>query len=436
MLDDRGRQVNVTANARGASYGSVVMVPSVSATETEWTLRCCPRCLAIFRTSFIYCPNDGSAVDAVEHDPLIGRTVGPYVVDAFLGAGAVARVYRVHRESSPRHSLALKIMLGDFTTSAAMRIRFEREAAAASGLAHPNVVAVVDHGSTDGGLLYLAMELVDGVALSNIIGDHSLPVSRVIHLARQMCQGLAHAHRRGFVHRDFKPENVMVIAGPGGEVTRIADFGLAISIDATAADVRLTGVGAAVGTPSYAAPEQVFGTALDGRADLFALGVTMYEMLAGALPFDGTPLEVIHLNASVPPPPIGDRAPGTWVPPRLERLVRRLMEPRPEQRPASALEVLAELDAIEQGERPARDPLADTDIDLDAAPGATLRYYRTDRIRACRPRRSVIALAMVAAIGLIAATSVAVVKARSAQSEPARAPAAPSGLTVSPITSR
>ena len=142
-------------------------------------------------------------MNEVDHEPLIGRTIGPYVVDAFLAAGAVARVYRVHREDAPSRSLALKIMLGDFTTSPAMRMRFEREAEAASGLAHPNVVPVVDHGTTSGGLLYLAMELVDGVALSNIIGDHPLPATRAIHLARQLCRGLAHAHGHGLIHRDL-----------------------------------------------------------------------------------------------------------------------------------------------------------------------------------------------------------------------------------------
>src|SRR5690349_8931239 len=121
-------------------------MPSPSLDPTAVTLRCCRTCRAVFRTDFLRCPNDGSAIELVDRDPLIGHTVGSYVVDAFLGDGAVGRVYRVHHERLEHRQLALKVLIGDFAASVAMRMRFAQEAAAASRLEHPNVVSVVDFG--------------------------------------------------------------------------------------------------------------------------------------------------------------------------------------------------------------------------------------------------------------------------------------------------
>src|SRR5262249_49919782 len=154
-------------------------------------------------------------------------------------------------------------------------------------LSHPNIVSVLDFGRTEDGLLYLAMDFVEGASLASLITGPMQPL-RVVRLARALGQGLAHAHEHGFVHRDFKPDNIIVVREGDVEVPRIVDFGLAIRADPDGDSARITTAGAAVGTPVYAAPEQLGSDVdVDHRADLFALGVTVFELLAGRVPFDG-----------------------------------------------------------------------------------------------------------------------------------------------------
>ena len=299
-------------------------------------------------------------LSAVDSDPLIGSVVAKhYLVDALLGEGGMGRVYRAHHTLLQHRQLALKIMIGDLAATLAMRLRFGQEADSASRLAHPNLVSVFDYGKTEEGLLFLAMDLIEGKTLAQVIAEEApLGPRRAIGLARQVCHGLAHAHDRGLVHRDFKPENVMITQDPQGERAVITDFGIAISRDADEeAPARLTSAGIALGTPIYAAPEQTHGRPVDQRADLFALGVTLYEMLSGRVPFDGSGIEVIHKNAFTSPPAIELRS-GVRLGPALELLVRKLMERAPEDRFASAVEVIEALDEAERvllapsGERP------------------------------------------------------------------------------------
>ena len=307
-------------------------------------VRCCSRCRAIYRSDFMRCPTDGAPIDEHEGDPLIGTTLGEhYVIDACVGEGAMGRVYRAHHARLQRRTFAVKVLIGDLASTLAMRLRFTQEAEAASALEHRNVVRVTDFGRSEAGLLYIVMDYVEGVSLADRIDAGRLPVAEVVAIARGLCEGLAHAHDRGLVHRDFKPDNVILADG----VPRIVDFGLAIASDADGEAARLTSVGAAVGTPAYAAPEQASGAAVDHRADLFSLGVTLYEMLAGALPFVGNIAELIYQNATAEPPPLATRAPGAQVPAGLEAIVRRLMARKPADRFADARAVIAALDAID-----------------------------------------------------------------------------------------
>jgi serine/threonine-protein kinase len=327
-------------------------------------VRYCTTCRAVYVSDFVRCPNDGGRLDVTDDDPLVGTDVSHYHVDAFIGGGAMGRVYRAHHTLLHHKQVALKVLRGDLAATMAMRLRFSQEAESASRLVHPNVVSVSDFGRTDTGLLFIAMDFIEGRNLADIIiTEGPLTATRTIALAQQLCAGLGHAHEQGFVHRDFKPDNIIIVHEdasratpipgapvlPGGERARIVDFGLAIHADPDAAAARLTTAGAAVGTPVYAAPEQMQSMdAVDARADLFALGVTMFEMLAGDVPFDAGLMETLHLNATAERPSISSRAKEpVSVPARLERLVHRLMARVPNERPASTSEVFEELVAIE-----------------------------------------------------------------------------------------
>ena len=331
--------------------------PAVPASDgrSETRLRC-PICLAVFRTGFDCCPVDGAQLDwwEVGDDPLVGAEIaGRYIIEALVGEGSMGLVYRARHVRLPR-TFAVKVLFGDLAADPRMRIRFAQEATLASRLGHPNVVSVVDFGRSESGLLYLVMDYVEGEALGELVAREApLDPLRALRIARQLAQGLAHAHEHGLVHRDFKPGNVVLEQHDDGPaVPRILDFGLAISTrdqeEIAGAGGRLTELGYIVGTPIYIAPEQAMDHAVDHRADLFALGVVIYEMLAGKPPFDGRPVEIAHKNISQPVPRIAQRSPGAAVPPELERVVRRLLEKAPADRFQSAEDLCAALDAVEQ----------------------------------------------------------------------------------------
>ena len=330
---------------RNRSAPADVDAPVASEVLASGRLRCCSRCSAIYRSDFPRCPIDGATIDERDDDPLIGATLGEhYVIEALVGEGAMGRVYRAHHARLAKRAFAVKVLIGDLASTLAMRLRFSQEAEAASALDHPNVVRVIDFGRSEAGLLYIVMDFVEGTTLGARVDAGPTPVAEVVAIARGLCDGLAHAHERGLIHRDFKPDNVIVADG----VPRIADFGLAITNDDDGAAARLTSVGATVGTPAYCSPEQAAGDQVDHRADQYSLGVTLFELLAGTLPFTGTLAELMFQNATAATPTIASRAPGVEVPPRLEAIVRRLMAKRPEDRFADARAVRAALDALDR----------------------------------------------------------------------------------------
>ncbi|MEO7734341.1 MAG: serine/threonine-protein kinase, partial [Kofleriaceae bacterium] len=298
----------------------------------------------MFRSEFDCCPTDGGRIVSLERDPLEGAVLaGRYQLESYIAEGAMGRIYRAHLIRLEARKVAIKILFGDVACTEDMRLRFAHEAEAASQLADPHVVAVSDFGVTDDGLLYLVMDLAEGPTLADLIVPGPMPWRAAVGFARQLCLGLEHAHGHGLVHRDLKPANVIVV----GEIARIVDFGLALNIDPALDRTRLTATGATVGTPIYAAPEQQLGNGVvDHRADLFSVGVTLFEMLAGTCPFDGAALDVICQNAMAERPAIAARTPGVVVPAALEELVRRLMAVKPEDRFGSARDVIVALDQL------------------------------------------------------------------------------------------
>jgi serine/threonine protein kinase len=289
-------------------------------------------------------------------DDLIGQVLASrYRLEARLGNGAMGIVYRARHVKVGR-LFAVKVLHPQLLDDAKLRRRFAREAELAGSLNHPNLVSVVDVGETPDGLHYLVMEYAEGHTLFELICPGApWPTARVTAMVRQLCDGLAHAHERGLIHRDFKTENVIVERRDGREIPRIADFGIAILRDEAASPSadRLTTAGMVLGTPSYMAPEQATGGGLDHRVDLFALGVMCFEMLAGCAPFEGDGVDIARANLLSETPVMAVRVPGLVVDRMLEGLTRKLMMKSRDARPESARAVRELLDLIERDRRAA-----------------------------------------------------------------------------------
>jgi serine/threonine-protein kinase len=269
---------------------------------------------------------------------------GRYRVLGFIGAGGMGAVYRAEHVHM-RKTVALKLLLPEFVKVEEVVQRFEREAIAAGRIDHPNVVAASDFGKLDDGSFYLVLEYVDGTSLRALLAQGALPAVRALHIARQTALALGAAHAAGVVHRDLKPDNIMLVPAPeGGDRVKVLDFGIArVAPPGQGRDsTKLTRVGVVMGTIAYMSPEQATGQAVDERADLYSLGVMLYEMIAGVVPFDAElPSQVLARQLVEAPPPLPE---GT--PPPLAELVYALMEKKPEDRPASAQAVLDRLNAL------------------------------------------------------------------------------------------
>ena len=283
-------------------------------------------------------------------DPLIGKVLANrYQIEAWLGEGAMGSVYKAKHVKVGR-AFAVKVLHKRLLEDRKVMQRFEREAELAGRLHHPNVIGVVDIGEAPDGSRYMVMDFAHGADLATLLAEAPMPAARIIHLTRQLLEGLYHAHEQGLIHRDFKPENVIIERDDhGNEVPRIVDFGIAIlrdggdSVDSLG---RLTTNGLVLGTPHYMAPEQAIADPLDHRVDLFALGIVVYELLCGKLPFDGSGVEVARANLLLDPPAIAQRVPFLEVDPLLEAFARRLMAKKRDARPATAKAARELLDRI------------------------------------------------------------------------------------------
>lgn len=299
---------------------------------------------------------------------LIGATIGEhYKVLSMLGEGAMGEVFLVEHTSSHKR-LALKLLNDEMGQKPEAVARFEREALAAANIHHPNVAAAIDSGHTSDGALFVVYEYAEGQSLYERIVKGRLPTPLAVHITRQVASALVWAHAIGVVHRDIKAENIVLVAGDGVEVTaKVLDFGLAkvsseLLREGTAGvhkSLVLTRFGTTLGTPAYMAPEQALGGAVDARTDLYSLGVLLYEMLTGSLPFEcAEPAELLRLHLTAPVPPIEERVPGLKVPPELEAMVLKLLEKEPEQRFQSAKALVEAIDSL----------VVDAKLQLAAAP--------------------------------------------------------------------
>ena len=273
----------------------------------------------------------------------IGRRINHYEILSHIGDGGMGTVYRA-LDTRLNREVALKFLPADANLQQDAARRLAREASAAAALQHPNICVIHDVGETDEGQPFIAMALCDGETLKERLRSGSLPVNEAIDIARQIARGLGVAHARKIIHRDVKPANVML--GTDG-IVRLLDFGLAKFMDAAT-----TAPHGIRGTIAYMSPEQLRGDETDERADLWALGVMLYEMLAGTRPFNGKEgYAVIESILQDEPKPLTNRNPE--VPAELSRIVERLLQKNPDNRYARASEVLADLAAAEQPHEPA-----------------------------------------------------------------------------------
>jgi len=277
--------------------------------------------------------------ESAQADPLIGRTVadGRYEVLARLGTGGMGTVYRVRQHPLERMAV-LKLIHREMASDATAVGRFEREMRVTAAIEHPHTVRVYDFGQIEG-QPFLAMEYLAGRSLRQELDrSGALPAERVASIGVQVAKALGAAHRVGVVHRDLKPDNVMLVDGYGErDFVKVLDFGIARSLDQGGAGFR-TKAGAIIGTPAYMSPEQASNVPLDARSDLYSLGVVLYEMLAGTPPFVGESITaLLFAHASVAPPPLPSRISR---PPALEAAILRLLSKDPAMRPASADETI------------------------------------------------------------------------------------------------
>ena len=342
--------------------------PRLPQTATLSDMQACPGCGATADEVGHFCPACGAVLPAPglaalataataltgpaasPAASLIGRTVGDFAIEGVIGGGSFGTVYR-GRQLGLDRPVAVKVPTYEIAADPIQAQRFAREARAAARIVHPGVVAIYAVGELDDGRPYLAMQLIDGVPLDRILADGPVPPLRALRIARHIASALSETHAADVVHRDLKPTNIMWRRDRNGDdrIT-LVDFGIAVCRPGNADATRLTS-GGLIGTPHYMSPEQAHGEQVDARADLYALGCVLYELVTGDPPFEGSGFEVLLAHLGGHAPLASERNP--LVPSVVDQLIRSLMEKQPADRPASADAVVALLDeAIAECEAP------------------------------------------------------------------------------------
>ncbi len=335
----------------------------------------CPRCGTEYSDTTTLCPSDGTALET-SGDPLIGETLaGKYRIDERISAGGMGAVYRGTHILMDK-KVAIKVLRPSLAADQTIVARFSREARAASKISHPHALSVTDFGESESGVVFLVMELLNGSTLKEVIRrDGPLPLPRIVEIMRQVGSALDAAHAEGVIHRDLKSDNIMLLNAGAGDYTKVLDFGIAKIQEPVGHDPALTSPDLIIGTPQYMSPEQCSQSEeLDARSDVYSLGVILYEMLTGKVPFTAeSPTGIMLKHLQEPPPSVREARPD--LPRGAATVVARALAKRREDRYSSAGELVEDL-VIAAGtglvQQPApRDPIANRIVvPTGTAPGS------------------------------------------------------------------
>jgi eukaryotic-like serine/threonine-protein kinase len=363
------------------------------------TAKRCKLCGQRFTNDAAFCPFDGEPLEdapnalAQPEDPLIGKILdGRYEVQSSLGEGGMGTVYQVQHRALQR-PFAMKVLRRDLAREAELCTRFIQEARTAATINHPNVIQITDFGNLPEGTPYFVMEYLDGQPLSSLIKNGGpLPAARAVRLLIQVAAGIGAAHQAGIVHRDLKPDNIFVLAGAQSEdLVKLLDFGVA----KVAGSAKLTRTGMVFGSPHYMSPEQASGQPVDHRADIYALGVVMYELFTGRVPFEAdTFMGVLTKHMFMAPERFVEAMGATKELGALEDITLRCLEKKPENRYSTIEELIAEVEEVVQLGTGDQLEVRPSRVSYTPRPSADFRLAdelelpAADEIQAARVRRS------------------------------------------------
>ncbi len=302
-------------------------------------MKVCTACGIEYGDEVLFCQRDGTPLrPSGATADLVGQVIADrYHIQKKLGEGGMGQVYLAEHVKMGRRC-AIKIMNQGLVNDADAISRFNREAANASRIGHTNVCAIYDFGETPEGLIYLAMEFIEGKSLSGILEESKvLPFPRAAAMITQCADALQVAHDLGIVHRDLKPDNIMVTTAGGKDIVKVVDFGIAKAVGADSGSQKVTKTGFVVGTPEYMSPEQLAGDSIDGRSDLYSLALVFYRMLTGSSPFPAdSQQETMIKRLTDDPVPLATARPDVRFPESLQRVMDRALARTPTDRYASS----------------------------------------------------------------------------------------------------
>jgi len=329
-------------------------------------MKVCKKCGAKYFGGEVFCSLDGEPLfdprlgelaqtirkqqeGQTDGDSFVGRRIEKYDIIRRIGEGGMGEVYEARHVHIGKR-VALKVLREDFSRKEDVVERFRQEARSASIIGHDNIIDITDFGTTPDGRFFFVMEYLEGRDLATVFEtQRTIPYERALRIVKQVCMGLMAAHEKGIVHRDLKPENIFLVnEGSSREAVKILDFGIAKMSVIGEEGRKLTKTGVVFGTPEYMSPEQAAGKPVDERIDVYSLGVIMYEMFTGTVPFTGdTFMSILTKHMFEPVPPLKLMNPNLSVPVAMEHLVLRMLEKEPDKRIGSMAELLAALRKVE-----------------------------------------------------------------------------------------